>query len=318
MQATYDAFVEKAAAGRHTTPEKIDAVAQGRVWTGQQAKQIGLVDELGGLDRALALAKEQAQDRPRRRSRAGGLPAEAVALRIARQPVRHLGARRAAVGVPRPRTTAARCRRSPPRCASSAAASRWRSCRTCSCTKSRTGVRGSRFGARSSRRIVESTTPRSACCGILEPLSHRARRTREPANPRPRARNPRSIVLSQRRTIDGRSAALSDRDAGLPARLRHGLARLRDHRRRAPALLLATVLVATQAGSATGSTGRVRANCQERAHFGPVALPAAAHQRSGLAVLAAVIAIAGKFVIRFRGKHIFNPTNGARRRACCC
>ena len=61
MQATYDAFVEKAAAGRNTTPEKIDAIAQGRVWTGQQAKQIGLVDELGGLDRALALAKERAK-----------------------------------------------------------------------------------------------------------------------------------------------------------------------------------------------------------------------------------------------------------------
>ena len=61
MQATYDTFVEKAAAGRRTTPEKIDAVAQGRVWTGQQARQIGLVDELGGLDRALALAKEQAK-----------------------------------------------------------------------------------------------------------------------------------------------------------------------------------------------------------------------------------------------------------------
>ena len=60
MQATYDAFVEKAAAGRHTTPEKIDAIAQGRVWTGQQAKQIGLVDELGGLERALTVAKEHA------------------------------------------------------------------------------------------------------------------------------------------------------------------------------------------------------------------------------------------------------------------
>ena len=61
MQATYDAFVEKAAAGRQTTPEKIDAIAQGRVWTGRQARQIGLVDELGGLTRALALAKEQAK-----------------------------------------------------------------------------------------------------------------------------------------------------------------------------------------------------------------------------------------------------------------
>lgn len=61
MQATYDAFVEKAAAGRHTTPEKIDAIAQGRVWTGQQAKEIGLVDDLGGLERALVLAKEHAK-----------------------------------------------------------------------------------------------------------------------------------------------------------------------------------------------------------------------------------------------------------------
>jgi protease-4 len=61
MQATYDAFVEKAAAGRNTTPEKIDAVGQGRVWTGLQAKGLGLVDELGGLTRAVELAKEQAR-----------------------------------------------------------------------------------------------------------------------------------------------------------------------------------------------------------------------------------------------------------------
>jgi len=61
LQATYESFVEKAASGRNTTPEKIDAVAQGRVWTGAQAKQIGLVDELGGLDRALVLAKRRAK-----------------------------------------------------------------------------------------------------------------------------------------------------------------------------------------------------------------------------------------------------------------
>jgi len=64
MQATYDAFVEKAAAGRNTTPERIDAIAQGRVWTGKQAKQIGLVDELGGLQRALAIAKQRAKIEP--------------------------------------------------------------------------------------------------------------------------------------------------------------------------------------------------------------------------------------------------------------
>ena len=61
MQATYDTFVEKAAQGRNTTPERIDAIAQGRVWTGRQAKEIGLVDELGGLDRAVALAKQRAK-----------------------------------------------------------------------------------------------------------------------------------------------------------------------------------------------------------------------------------------------------------------
>jgi protease IV len=61
MQATYDSFVEKAASGRNTTPERIDAIAQGRVWTGKQAKEIGLVDELGGLDRALEMAKERAK-----------------------------------------------------------------------------------------------------------------------------------------------------------------------------------------------------------------------------------------------------------------
>jgi protease-4 len=61
MQATYDTFVEKAAQGRNTTPERIDAIGQGRVWTGRQAKEIGLVDELGGLERAVALAKQRAK-----------------------------------------------------------------------------------------------------------------------------------------------------------------------------------------------------------------------------------------------------------------
>ena len=61
MQNIYDDFVEKAAESRKTTPEKVDAVAQGRVWTGQQARERGLVDALGGLDTAIAVAKEQAK-----------------------------------------------------------------------------------------------------------------------------------------------------------------------------------------------------------------------------------------------------------------
>jgi protease-4 len=60
MQATYDTFVQKVAEARHTTPAAIDAIARGRVWTGRQAKANGLVDELGGLTRAIALAKERA------------------------------------------------------------------------------------------------------------------------------------------------------------------------------------------------------------------------------------------------------------------
>jgi protease-4 len=60
MQAFYDQFIEKVAASRKRTPEQIDAIAQGRVWTGRQGKEIGLVDELGGLDRALVIAKERA------------------------------------------------------------------------------------------------------------------------------------------------------------------------------------------------------------------------------------------------------------------
>ncbi len=61
LQAFYDDFVEKVAQTRHMTPERVDALGQGRVWTGQQAKQLGLVDALGGLDRAIAMAKQAAK-----------------------------------------------------------------------------------------------------------------------------------------------------------------------------------------------------------------------------------------------------------------
>lgn len=61
IQGFYEDFVEKVAQSRKTTPEKIDAVAQGRVWTGQQAREHGLVDQLGGLDTAIAIAKERAK-----------------------------------------------------------------------------------------------------------------------------------------------------------------------------------------------------------------------------------------------------------------
>jgi protease-4 len=61
MQATYNTFVEKVADARASTPEKIDAIAQGRVWTGRQARDLGLVDDLGGLWKAIAIAKQRAK-----------------------------------------------------------------------------------------------------------------------------------------------------------------------------------------------------------------------------------------------------------------
>ena len=61
MQDFYKGFVGKVAESRKTTPEAIHAVAQGRVWTGRQALAHGLVDRLGGLDAAVALAKERAK-----------------------------------------------------------------------------------------------------------------------------------------------------------------------------------------------------------------------------------------------------------------
>ena len=60
MASFYRTFITKVAEGRHTTPEKIDAIGQGRVWTGAQAKERGLVDALGGLDTAVAIAKAHA------------------------------------------------------------------------------------------------------------------------------------------------------------------------------------------------------------------------------------------------------------------
>lgn len=60
IDAIYDAFVTRAAEGRAMTREAIEAVAQGRVWTGRQAREVGLVDELGGLRTAVTLAKDRA------------------------------------------------------------------------------------------------------------------------------------------------------------------------------------------------------------------------------------------------------------------
>jgi protease-4 len=59
--AFYETFITKAAEGRKKTPQEIDAVAQGRVWTGEEALRAGLVDALGGLDAAVGLARQRAR-----------------------------------------------------------------------------------------------------------------------------------------------------------------------------------------------------------------------------------------------------------------
>ncbi|WP_324696207.1 signal peptide peptidase SppA [Novosphingobium aerophilum] len=56
IESTYRKFVGLSAAARKTTPEKLDAIAQGRVWPGEEARRIGLVDKIGNLDAALAEA----------------------------------------------------------------------------------------------------------------------------------------------------------------------------------------------------------------------------------------------------------------------
>ncbi len=60
LESGYQAFLERVAEARGMTTEQVHAVAQGRVWSGQLALEHGLVDELGGLERAIELAKEKA------------------------------------------------------------------------------------------------------------------------------------------------------------------------------------------------------------------------------------------------------------------
>lgn len=57
----YQLFVKRCADGRGMSVEAIEKIAEGRVWTGATAQEIGLVDELGGLNRALEIAAEKAE-----------------------------------------------------------------------------------------------------------------------------------------------------------------------------------------------------------------------------------------------------------------
>jgi protease IV len=61
IDANYHDFVAKVAEARRRPFDQVEPLAQGRVWLGDQAKERGLVDELGGIDRALELVKRKAR-----------------------------------------------------------------------------------------------------------------------------------------------------------------------------------------------------------------------------------------------------------------
>ena len=60
VEKVYDTFLGHVSEGRNMTRDEVDAIGQGRVWTGEDALELGLVDELGGLNDAIAYAAEQA------------------------------------------------------------------------------------------------------------------------------------------------------------------------------------------------------------------------------------------------------------------
>lgn len=82
VDAFYDAFVDRVARGRHLPEERVRELATGEVWLGEQARALGLVDEIGDLERAVELA-----------AAAAGIPAHASPVRLRRPLVERLAGR---------------------------------------------------------------------------------------------------------------------------------------------------------------------------------------------------------------------------------
>jgi len=76
IESLYEQFETKVAEGRHLDPTRVEEIAKGRIWSGQDAKANGLVDELGGIDTAVKLAAEKA-----------GIAPENVALVVYPEPM---------------------------------------------------------------------------------------------------------------------------------------------------------------------------------------------------------------------------------------
>lgn len=89
VDAIYDGFLERVAVGRELDRAVVEELAQGRVWSGERALELGLVDELGGLETAIAAARERADlsdDAPLRFPQAEDAdPLDAILRNLARQ-----------------------------------------------------------------------------------------------------------------------------------------------------------------------------------------------------------------------------------------
>ncbi len=106
MNRIYDNFIARVADGRKLTPQRVHEIAKGRVWTGAQARQLGLVDEVGGfytaVDKAKALAGLKGEVRLKRMTTQVS-PFEALegALGVSATSVRTLAAAAWILGDPR-------------------------------------------------------------------------------------------------------------------------------------------------------------------------------------------------------------------------
>lgn len=82
MDSIYDAFIHRVAEGRKLPVERVDQIARGRVWTGESALKVGLVDELGSLNDALDYAATLAGKKNRREAVIVELPKQKTTLEL--------------------------------------------------------------------------------------------------------------------------------------------------------------------------------------------------------------------------------------------
>ncbi len=85
----YNNFIQRVAIGRHMSVDKVLAIAEGHVWTGHQALQNGLVDALGGVDTAVAVARQEADIKPATQIRLVHFPEEQSTVTQLLKMVRH-------------------------------------------------------------------------------------------------------------------------------------------------------------------------------------------------------------------------------------